>query len=99
MKANLKLNEIKQLSLGIDLAVMTLELECPIEGSGKFTITSTGLSFGIESKNSSNEIFLLADWLRENSKNDNLRTNQSEIILFAKKMIKMSKEIKESVSL
>ena len=101
MKSLLKLKEFKTLSLGTKVAVMELNLEDPITSNkGKFTIESTGLSFRVFGDHNDNELFMLADWLREESKNEeNLRSNRSEIILFAKDMIKIDRQLNKPITL
>lgn len=101
MKSELKLKEFKTLDLRTKVAVMELSLEDLItHKKGAFTIESTGMSFRVIGDFDSSQLFMLADWLRKESKNkENLRTNRSEIILFAKNMIKINKQLNESVTL
>lgn len=100
MKPVLKLKEFKTLDLGTKVAVMELSLEDLITHKKRaFTIESTGMSFRVIGNLDSSQLFMLADWLREDSKKDNLRTNRSEIILFAKNMIKINEQLNESVTL
>ena len=101
MKSVLELKEIKKLYLGVELAVVNLHLADPIRiCTGTFTIESTGTSFRLISEHDSAQLFMLVDWLREDSNNyENLITNRSEIILFAKDAIKKNTKLKERVVL
>ena len=101
MTSVLQLKEIKKLDLGIDLAVVELHLANPSSlCTGTFIIESTGMSFKLVSSHHSDELFMLADWLREDSSNDNnLRTNRAEIIFFAKDKIKTKRLLDKHLSL
>ena len=98
MKTILKLKEIKKLDLGTDLAVVELSL-----GKHQFIIESTGLSFKLVGMYSAQELFAITDWLKDISKNNIKKeyptTNQSEVVSFAKDMIKTNKKLKTPFSL
>lgn len=99
MKATIKLQEIKKLSLGTELACLELTLEShALQNFGKatFSITSTGISLRVTSEHSTLELTKFCEWLKESSKNNsNLRDNESELRLFAKDMIKTNKKLNE----
>ena len=98
MKAKLKLNKFKTLSLGTEIAVVELLLD-----KYNFIIESSGLSFNLVGMYNPEELFTLTDWLKDTSKNNTKKeyptTNQSEVIMFAKDMIKTNKKLKTVLSL
>ena len=99
MKATIKLQEIKNLSLGVELACLKLTLENhTLQNFGKvtFSMTSTGMSLRVTSEHSTLELIKFCEWLKESSKdNSNLRDNESELRLFAKDMIKTNKKLNQ----
>ena len=57
-----------------------------------FELRATGIAVRVMSDHTVGELQILLNWLSEDSKDDdNLITNQSKVILFAKKMIKAAK--------
>ena len=99
MKTNIKLIEIAELGAGTELAIMKLALDSNDEVV-RFTLTSTGMSLRVVSEHSTIELINLCDWLKKDSKNDeNLRTNESEIRIFAKDKIKANREISKGLEL
>ncbi len=99
MKATIKLQEIKKLPLGTELACLKLTLENhTLQNFGKvtFSMTSTGMSLRVTSEHSTLELIKFCEWLKDSSKdNSNLRDNESELRLFAKDMIKTNKKLNE----
>jgi hypothetical protein len=99
MKATIKLQEIKKLSLGTELACLELTLENhALQNFGKvtFSITSTGMSLRVTSEHSTLELTKFCEWLKESSKDEcTLRNNESELRLFAKVMIETNKKLNE----
>jgi hypothetical protein len=94
----LKLNKIETFESGVKVAKLDLKLsvESSYTGSIKFKLNATSLAVRVMSDHTVGELQILLNWLSEDSKDDdNLRTNQSEVILFAKKMIKANESLKE----
>ena len=100
MKASIKLKDIQQLSLGTDLALITLTLETENLSKTIFTLTSTGMSLRVVSEHSTTELMNFCDWLSKESNNkSSLRDNESELRIFAKEMIKTSNLLTQSRNL
>tara|TARA_R110000850_G_scaffold529_1_gene3238 strand:- start:230 stop:532 length:303 start_codon:yes stop_codon:yes gene_type:complete len=100
MKASIKLKEITKLSLGTDLALITLTLETENLSKTIFTLTSTGMSLRLSSEHSTIELMNFCDWLSKESKDEsNLRDNESELRIFAKDMIKTNKKLSQDKKL
>ena len=99
MKATIKLQEVENLSLGVELAIFSVTLEHPTLANFKkvtFSMSSTGMSLRVTSEHSTLELIRFCEWLKESSKDDsNLRDNESELRLFAKDMIKTNKKLNE----
>ena len=103
MKATIKLQEVENLSLGVELAIFSVTLEHPTLANFKkvtFSMSSTGMSLRVTSEHSTLELIRFCEWLKESSKDDsNLRDNESELRLFAKDMIKTNKKLNEPKAL
>lgn len=99
MKTNIKLVEITEFGAGTKLVIMELS-RYNSEEMVKFTLTSTGMSLRITSEHSVRELTSLCDWLAKDSRNvTNLRTNESEIRIFAKDKIKANREFNKEFQL
>jgi len=91
----LKLNKIETLQSGVKLAKMTLKIKS-ITTYTDFNLTSTGTVLRVDSSHLTKELNVLLEWLNKSSENeDNLRTNESEIIIFAKEMFKANDKLNE----
>ena len=99
MKATIKLQEITSLSLGVELAIFSVTLEHPTLPRFKkctFSMSSTGMGLKVTSEHATFELINFCQWLKESSKDDsNLRDNESELMLFAKDMIKTNKKLNQ----
>ena len=94
----LKLNEIKNLSSSsVKIAHLTLTMESiHFEHNLTFKLSTAGTNIRIESSHLTRELNHLIEWLNQSSENeDNLRSNESEIILFARDMIKCNDQLNE----
>lgn len=94
----LKLNEIKNVSnSSVKIAHLTLTMDTIHFGEIlTFKLSCAGTNLRIESSHLTKELKHLMEWLNESSENeDNLRSNESEIILFARDMIKCNDQLKE----
>ncbi len=94
----LKLNKIETFESGVKVAKLDLKLsvESSYTGSINFKLNATSIAVRVMSDHTVGELQILLNWLSDDSKDDdNLRTNQSEVILFAKKMIKANESLKE----
>ena len=94
----LKLNKIESLGSGVKVANLNLKLSVVSSyyDSIDFKLRATGIAIRVMSDHTVGELQILLNWLSNDSKDDdNLRTNQSEVILFAKKMIKANELLKE----
>ena len=102
MKASIKLKEITTFGTGTKLAIFEVTL-----GKGKFgnlestfTLSSTGMSLRVINEHSTVELMDLCLWLKEASKDEsNLRTNESELRIFAKDAIKLEQKLWEKRTL
>ena len=102
MKASIKLKEITTFGTGTKLAIFEVTL-----GKGKFgnlestfTLSSTGMSLRVINEHSTVELMDLCLWLKEASKDEsNLRTNESELRIFAKDAIKLEQKLWEERTL
>ena len=103
MKSILKLNEIRALSLGTDIAEFNLTLTNEVtEKKLNFTLETTGMSLVLKNdiKHSVSDLRTLVEWLDLPSKNKkNLRNNSSEIILHGLELLKMNDKINKSISI
>tara|TARA_Y100000361_G_C10889908_1_gene203564 strand:- start:166 stop:459 length:294 start_codon:yes stop_codon:yes gene_type:complete len=92
MKTNkLKLDKIESLGSGVQVAHMTLEIKLA-QYCESVKLSSAGLSLRIESSLLTNEIYQLMKWL--DKKDDEVSSNQSQVISFAKEMIDANKKLK-----
>lgn len=94
----LKLNKIETASnSSVKIAHLNLTMESiHFEHSLTFKLSSAGTNLRIESSHLTRELKHLMEWLNQSSENeDNLRSNESEIILFARDMIKCNEQLKE----
>ena len=92
MKTNkLKLDKIESLSSGVQLAHMTLEIKLG-QYCNDVQLSSTGMMLRIESSLLTNEISNLIKWLDE--KEDDVNSNESQVMSFAKEMIDANKKLK-----
>tara|TARA_R110000823_G_scaffold42038_8_gene110394 strand:- start:1538 stop:1846 length:309 start_codon:yes stop_codon:yes gene_type:complete len=102
MNASIKLKEITKFGTGTKLAIFEVTL-----GKGKFgnlestfTLSSTGMSLRVINEHSTVELMDLCLWLKEASKDEsNLRTNESELRIFAKDAIKLEQKLWEERTL
>jgi hypothetical protein len=101
MNATIKLKQITKLDSNIDLANLELKLEIEaLDLKAVFLMTSTGLSLRVTSEHSTDELIKLCKWLNKSSKDEtNLRTNESELRLFAKEMIKTNRKLNQAKKL
>jgi hypothetical protein len=103
MKATIKLQEITKLAKTIDLAKLSVTLEnTALQNFNKvtFSISSTGISLRVTSEHSTLELMNLCEWLNQASTDEsNLRDNDSELILFAKEMIKTNRKLNQAKTL
>jgi hypothetical protein len=101
MKSILKLNEIRTLSLGVDIAEFNLTLTNEVTKKKlNFTLETTGMSLVLKNdiKHSTHDLRTLIEWLDLPSKNKkNLRDNSSEIILHGKELLKMNDKINKEI--
>jgi len=97
----IKLTEITQLRLGTKLAHLELTLENKANSNkATFSLQSTGMSLSLCSCHLVAEIKMLSNWLDEDSSNDdNLRDNDAEIRILAKRFIKLQKDLDAEISL
>ena len=102
MKASINLNEITKLSGGTEVAQLSLTLKSEslvnfgFNGKATFGLSSTGMSLRVTSEHSVFELKCLCDWLSKESLNkSNLRDNESEVVIFAKDMIKANRQLGE----
>ena len=97
----IKLNKIEKFGQcgGVQLAHLSLQIannSLKNEYILDFELSSTGTVLRIEGTHLASSLYILLDWLRKPSDNEeNLRTNESEIILFARDMIKCNDKLKE----
>jgi len=94
----LKLNQIENLGSGIKIANLNLKLSVVSSyyDSINFELRATGIAIRVMSDHTVGELQILLNWLSKDTKDDNnLRTNQSEIILFAKQMIKANESLND----
>jgi hypothetical protein len=95
-KASLSLKEIQITGGGVEIAHLVLKLD-RLGKSITIKLASAGHTLRIESSHLTFELKFILDWLDKDSKKENnLRTNESEIILFAKEMIKASNQLTET---
>ncbi len=101
MKATIKLVEVQEISLGIQVAILNVKLKSEInEDVIKFNVSSTGMSLRLTSEISINELHSISKWLEDKSSdNSNLRDNEAELRLLAKKLIKISNELETEITL
>ena len=101
MNATIKLKEITNLLSSVDLANLELKLENEaLDFKAVFLMTSTGMSLRVTSEHSTDELMKLCKWLNKSSEDDtNLRTNQSELRLFATEMIKTNRKLNQAKEL
>ena len=96
MKTTLKLEKIETLSGGVDVAHIDLELHFPyLEKTLNVKLRSTHHVLRLMSDHRISDLQLLMDWLNKSSDKKTLRTNDGEIILFAREMFKANKSLKE----
>ena len=97
MTAIIKLVEVVELSRGVFNAILNVSLK----SSGiKFNVSSTGMSLRLISDVSIFDLHIISEWLKEESNDDsNLRNNDSELRLLAKKFIKMTNELEKETTL
>ena len=94
----LKLNKIETLSGGsVKVAHLTLTMDTIHFGEIlTFKLSTAGTNLRIESSHLTRELKHLIEWLNKSSENeDNLRSNESEIIIFARDMIKANELLKK----
>ncbi len=94
----LKLNEIKNASnSSVKVAHLSLTMGTYFYGEIlTFKLSCAGTNLRIESSHLTRELTHLMEWLNKSSENeDNLRSNESEIIIFARDMIKCNDQLKE----
>jgi hypothetical protein len=94
----LKLNKIENLSnSSVKIAHLTLIMDTIHFGEIlTFKLSCAGHNLRVESSHLTRELKHLMEWLNKSSENkDNLRSNESEIIIFAKDMIKCNEQLKE----
>ena len=96
MKTTLKLEKVETLAGGVDVAHIDLHLHFPhLEKTLNVKLRSTHHVLRLMSDHKIPDLQLLMDWLNKSSDNKTLRTNNGEIILFAKEMFKANKTLKE----
>ena len=94
----LKLNKIETLSSSsVKIAHLTLTMDTIHFGHIlTFKLSCAGHNLRVESSHLTRELTHLMEWLNKSSENeDNLRSNESEIIIFARDMIKANELLKE----
>jgi len=94
----LKLNKIETLSgSSVKVAYLTLTMGTYFYGEIlTFKLSCAGTNLRIESSHLTRELTYFIEWLNKSSENeDNLRNNESEIIMFARDMIKANELLKE----
>lgn len=103
MKSTLTLIKMKELSLGTKVCEFLLTLKSTdIANCKNFILESTGMSLILsdDTKHSIKDLKMLVEWLDLPSKNKgNLRTNDAEIIIHAKELLKINKKLKETICL
>ena len=106
MKATIKLQEIKKLSLGVELACLELTLEDRDKNLADdkknyrspkitFSITSTGISLRLKSEHSIHEIKHLCEWLELTPNSSDFGSNETQLRRYAKEMIKTNRKLNE----
>ena len=100
-KARITLESVETLTGGVDVALIDLTLHRQDLGKNfRFKLRSTAHVVRLMSDHRISDLELLMDWLKESSDNNKtLRTNEGEIIIFAKDMFKANKILKESETL
>lgn len=89
MKAKLELLEVTKLDLGTPVAVFELQLQ-----GISVIMESTGMSLVVKSQHPVRELLMFADWIVAPSNNDETcRDNEAEIIIHAKQILKMHREL------
>jgi len=95
----IKLENIETTTSGVKIANLRLSLDVVNEIGMSYTynLSATSLALNIKDSNhSTKQMYEIADWLRKSSKNDdNLRTNEAEIKIFAKDMIDSHNKLEE----
>jgi hypothetical protein len=93
----LKLNKIEKLENGfVEIAHITLKIKT-IDNVINYDIISTGSIIRVKSSHLTDELSILLEWLKKPSSNeDNLRTNESEILIFALDMFKANKKLNDA---
>ena len=93
----LKLNKIEKLENGfVEIAHITLKIKT-INNVINYDIISTGSIIRVKSSHLTDELSILLEWLKKPSSNeDNLRTNESEILIFALDMFKANKKLNDA---
>jgi hypothetical protein len=102
MKTNLKLQSIDKTGSGVEFVNLILTLEYKSDYSETLTVKlrGGGHNLRIMSDHLVHDMAFVIKWLDENSKDDtNLRTNYSEVVLFAKEMQKANKRLNETIIL
>ena len=91
----IKLIEIDDLQGGVQFAHINLKIKS-FNTCINYKLISTGTIIRVVSDHLVSELCILIEWLRKPSDNkDNLRTNESEIIIFAIEMFKANKKLGE----
>tara|TARA_R100001086_G_scaffold27644_1_gene12815 strand:- start:346 stop:651 length:306 start_codon:yes stop_codon:yes gene_type:complete len=96
-KARITLESVETLTGGVDVALIDLTLHRQDLGKNfRFKLRSTAHVVRLMSDHRICDLELLIDWLKESSNNKTLRTNETEILIFARDMFKANKILKES---
>lgn len=96
-KARITLESIETLTGGAEIARLDLTLHCQDLGKNfRFRLGSTGNIVKLLSDHKISDLKFLMDWLSKPvDKKKSLRTNQDEILIFARDMFKANKILKE----
>ena len=85
------MTKIAHIAMSLDVLGKQLNIE----------LSTAGLGLRINSSHTISELNIILDWLKEDSEStpDSLRNNQSEVIIFAKELIKADKFINSRKSI
>jgi len=102
MKAIIKLVNVVELSGRVSRAILNVKLKAEkhLEDDVEFDVLSTGMSLRLVSEVSIFDLHQISEWLKKDSKDDsNLRDNDAELRMLAKKFIKMTLELEKQTTL
>ena len=101
MKAIIKLVRVEELSRGVSNAILNVRLkDLALDQKLNFNVSSTGMSLRLVSEVAIWELHAISQWLQEDSNDgSNLRDNDAELRMLAKKFIKMTLELENETTI